>query len=235
MPYTYLTTAANAGHEYGLSQNGSHYMATVQGKTYDEILRFFYADGIEITGASGNSCSLGGSGTFQGGKIWDYSQADYDDPYCGGTIATHGCGPTSMAIVVSTLLNEKHDPSELAKASSVCSTDKHTYFTEAAKKYGLKAVTTKEHEEVMTALNRGDSLVIANVTNATVDGLNNFWTEEGHYIVLAGHSGRDVWVQDPNKGIAGVNRANTKGDGVYNFDKYIKPAATVGYIIIKKA
>ena len=68
-----------------------------------------------------------------------------------------------------------------------------------------------------------------------MDGLNNFWTEEGHYIVLAGHSGRDVWVQDPNKGIAGVNRANTKGDGVYNFDKYIKPAATVGYIIIKKA
>ncbi len=237
MPSTYLTTAADAGHEYGLSQNGSHYMATDQGKTFDEILKFFYADGIEITGvsSSGNSCSLGGSGTYKNGKIWDYNQADYSDAYCGGTIADSGCGPTSMAMVVSTLLNEKHDPTELAKASKVCSTDKHTYFTEAAEKYGLKAVTTKDHEEVMTALNRGDSLVIANVTNATVDGLNNFWTAGGHYIVLAGHDGRDVWVQDPNKAISGVNRSNTKGDGVYNFDKYIKPAATIGYIIIKKA
>lgn len=237
MPYAYLTTAANAGHEYGLSQNGSHYMATVQGKTFDEILKFFYADGIQITGvsSSGNSCSLGGSGTYKNGKIWDYNQADYSNAYCGGTIADSGCGPTAMAMVVSTLLNEKHDPTELAKASKVCSTDKHTYFTEAAEKYGLKAVTTKDHEEVMTALNRGDSLVIANVTNATIDGLNNFWTEGGHYVVLAGHDGRDVWVQDPNKSITSTHRSNTKGDGVYNFDKYIKPAATIGYIIIKKA
>lgn len=243
MPYTYLTTAANAGHEYGLSQNGSHYMATVQGKTYDEILKFFYAEGIEITGVSSSSgsCSLGGSGTYKNGKIWDFNQADYSDAYCGGTIADSGCGPTAMAMVVSTFLNEEHNPSELAKVTTdtgYCSTKTHDYFKKAAEKYNLtyQKLGSDSAEEVMTALNRGDSLVIANVTNENkVDGLDNFWTEGGHYIVLAGHDGRDVWVQDPNKGMAGVNRTNTKGDGVYDFDKYIKPAATNGYMIFKKA
>ncbi len=240
MPKSYLTI--NAGHERGLSQNGSNYMAQ-QGKTYREILEFFYADGIEITGASagGNSCSLGASGTYSEGNIWDYSQADYSDPYCGGTIADSGCGPTSMAMVVSTFLKEKHDPPELAKITTdtgYCSTKTHDYFKKAAEKYNLtyQKLGAGDSEEVLTALNRGDSLVIANVTNENkVDGQENFWTPGGHYIVLAGHSGRDVWVQDPNKGISGVNRTNTKGDGVYNFDKYIKPAATNGYMIFKKA
>ena len=229
IPRSYVTIAH--GHEYGLSQNGSNYMATEEGKTFDEILKFFYADGIEITGVSGgNSCSLGGNGTYKNGKIWDYNQANYDNPYCGGTITSHGCGPTAMAMVVSTMLNEEHDPPELAEASSVCAPDSHSYFTEAASKYGLSATTTKDHNEVMTALNRGDSLVIANVSNATVDGIDNFWTSGGHYIVLAGHDGRNVWVQDPHKGAD--NRGNVKGDGVYDFDKYIVPAVEYGYIII---
>ena len=227
IPISFYT--GNGGHGRGMSQNGADYMAS-QGKTYDEILRFFYDDDIEITGASSSSCGLGGNGTFKGGKIWDYNQFDYKDAYCGGTIADSGCGPTAMAIVVSTMLNEEHKPSDLAKASSVCSTDSHDYFIEAAKKYNLKAVSTKEHDEVLTALNRGDSLVIANVTNKTVDGKDNFWTSDGHYIVLAGHSGSDVWVQDPHKGSDG--RTNNKGDGVYNFEKYIVPAATLGYVII---
>lgn len=232
IPSNYVTISK--GHERGLSQNGSNFMATEEGKTYDEILRFFYADGIEITGASGsgNSCSLGGNGTYKEGKIWDYNQFDYKDAYCGGTIADSGCGPTAMAMVVSTLLKAEHNPSEVAKASNVCSTDSHQFFTEAATKYNLKAVTTKDHEEVLTALNRGDSLVIANVTNQTVDGKDNFWTSDGHYIVLGGHSGREVWVQDPHKGSDG--RTNSQGDGVYDFDKYIVPAATNGYIIITK-
>ena len=225
----------NAGHGRGMSQLVARQMQD-EGKTYAEILEFFYADGVQITGYSGsNSCSLGASGTYNNGKIWDYNQADYNDAYCGGTIADSGCGPTAMAMVVSTLLNEKHDPPELAKASDNCSTLTHQYFIDAAKKYGLKATLTTDHEEVMTALNRGDTLVIANVTGETIEGQKHFWTEKGHYIVLAGHSGRDVWVQDPNKGIASVQRSNTKGDGVYNFDKYIKPAVTIGYILIKKA
>ena len=232
MPKSYLTTGTHDGHQNGLSQNGSNYMSEQQGKTYDEILKFFYADDVEITGASSNSCSLGGNGTFKGGNIRDYNQAKYSDAYCGGTIADSGCGPTAMAMVVSTMLNEDHDPPELAKASNICSTDSHDYFIKAAKEYGLTAKKTKEHDEVLTALNRGDSLVIANVSSATVDGVDNFWTSNGHYIVLAGHSGRDVWVQDPHKG--GDGRGNDKGDGVYNFDTYIKPAVELGYIIITK-
>lgn len=237
MPKKYLTL--NAGHERGLSQNGSNYMAS-QGKTYQEILEFFYADGIQITGASASSssCSLGGSGTYSGGKIWDYNQADYNDAYCGGTIANSGCGPTAMAMVVSTFSNEKHDPSELAKIASDtnhCSTNARQYFVDAANKYGLKIKQTEEHEEALAALNRGDSLVIVNVTSKSTDTSllpTNYWTKGGHYIVMAGHSGRNVWVQDPNKSTSG--RGNTNGDGVYNFDKQIVPAAW-WYSIISKA
>ena len=227
----------NIGHGRGMSQLVARQMQD-EGKTYAEILEFFYANDVVITGASSSnsSCSLGAAGTYTNGKIWDYNQADYSDAYCGGTVADSGCGPTSMAMVVSTLLNEKHDPSELAKIatnSGYCSTSSHQYFTAAAQKYGLKALKTTDHEEVLTALNRGDSLVIANVTSETVNGINNFWTSYGHYIVLAGHEGRNVWVQDPNKSTTG--RGNTQGDGVYDFDKYIKPATRLGYIIVSKA
>lgn len=246
VPHSFLSFQEDGtyliGHDSGLSQNGSNYMAS-QGKTYQEILEFFYADGIEITGASsgGSSCSLGAPGTYTNGKVWDYNQADYSDPYCDGTIADSGCGPTAMAMVVSTFLKEKHDPPELAKVTTdtgYCATLTHDYFKKAAEKYNLTYQKLEEgdSEEVLTALNRGDSLVIANVTSKNkVDGLDNFWTEEGHYIVLAGHEGRNVWVQDPNKGMPSVHRTNTKGDGVYDFDKYIKPAATNGYMIFKKA
>lgn len=184
-------------------------------------------DGI----TSYNSCSLGGPGTFNG-KIWDYSQSDPkwgSVSYCGGTLASHGCGATSMAMIVSTFYNKEHNPVELAgiaKESGYCSTNSWSYFEYAAKKYNINFVRTKDANEVLTALNRGDSLVIANVQEVTINGLNNFWTAQGHYIVLAGHSGDDVWVQDPNKDVSGNYRSNTKGDAVYSFSTEIAPATT---------
>ena len=202
-----------------------------------ENIRSYNLDRFDGAISSG-SCSLGGNGTYKG-NIWDYSQSDPawgSIPYCGGNIADSGCGPTAMAMIVSTFANAEHNPKELAEVASesgYCSTVTWSYFKEAAKKYNLTYKHTTDSNEVLTALNAGNSLVIANVQNDTIDGLNHYWTPGGHYIVLGVHSGNDVWVQDPNKDTSGDYRSNTNGDGVYKFDTQIAPA-TSGYAIISK-
>ena len=225
MPKKYLTTAA--GHGRGLSQNGSNYMAA-EGKTYDEILKFFYADGIEITASTGGTCTVGGNG--YDGKIQPYYQNDYKDAYCTGsstTIASSGCGPTSMAIVVSSLLGEKHDPVELAKFS--CDNGYRipsqgtswAFFAAAGKKYGLKVQEVgndkKGQDEVLAALNTGKKLVIASTYKKP-------FTSKGHYIVLTSHKDGNVFVQDPNK----KNQSK-----LFSFQDVVIPASKQYWIISK--
>lgn len=186
------------GHGRGMSQVAAYEMAS-QGKTYDEILEFFYADNIEITGATSNQCVLG-QASFDG-KIWYYDQTDYNQPYGSyGTIATHGCGPTAMAIAVSSILNEKHDPIELTQyacSNGYCSSDGtlHSFFEAAGEKYGLKVkkVSKDNADEVLISLNSGKAIVIAIMGPGT-------FTSGGHFITLTGSSGDQVFVHDPNNG-----------------------------------
>ncbi len=209
------------GHAYGMSQLVARQMQD-EGKKFDEILKYFYSDGVEITGSS-NTCVLG-KNSFNG-KIWVYYQTDYQEPYGSyGTIATHGCGPTSMAIVASSLLNEKHDPVELTNFA--CSNNYcreigtvWEFFTEAGKKYGLKVKTVdvKNSDEVLIALNKGNALVIASMGPGT-------FTKNGHFIVLTGSDGKEVMVQDPS------GKKNSKK---WNFDKVIVPEASGFWIITK--
>lgn len=195
------TSKIAGGHCRGMSQLYSRQLQD-EGKKYDEILRFFYANGVEITGASSNSCSIGGDG--YNGKIWPFYQTDYNNAYCKagqGTIASSGCGPTAMAMVVSSFLNEKHDPVELAKYSCshnyrVSSGTAWGFFKSAGEKYGLtvKQVNSSKssQQEVLAALNSGNKLVIA-ATNKQP------FTNNGHFIVLVSHKDGSVFVQDPNK------------------------------------
>lgn len=225
MPKKYLTT--DKGHGRGLSQNGSNYMAA-EGKTYDEILKFFYADGIEITASTGGTCTVGGNG--YDGKIQPYYQNDYKNAYCTGsstTIASSGCGPTAMAIVVSSLLGEKHDPVELAKFS--CDNGYRIpsqgtswgFFAAAGKKYGLTVQQVgndkKGQDEVLAALNTGKKLVIASTFKKP-------FTSGGHYIVLTSHKDGNVFVQDPNK--------NNKSK-LFSFQDVVIPASKQYWIISK--
>ena len=222
MPKNYLTI--NAGHGRGLSQNGSNYMAS-QGKKYDEILKFFYADGIELTGST-STCSVGAD-AFNG-KIWVYYQYNYSQNYgCGSsTIATSGCGPTAMAMVVSSFLNEKHDPVELANFAlknghrKCGSGTGWAFFKDAAEEYGLKFIGQVEpsnSDEVLTALNSGNKLVVASM------GAGHF-TQGGHYIMLTGTDGEKVTVQDP----ASKDRSKS-----WNFKNIVNPEAKQYFIFSK--
>lgn len=215
------------GHAHGMSQYVARQMQD-EGKKYDEILKYFYADGIEITGTAGNTCSIGGDG--YSGKIKAFYQNDYTDvAYCSGsdTIATSGCGPTSMAIVVSSLLGKTHDPVEMAKYS--CQHNFVTpgegtqwrFFASVGKKFGLKVQHVgkdqKGQDEVLIALNSGKKMVIA-ATNKKP------FTSGGHFIVLTSHKDGEVFVQDPN---------NNNDSKLFSFEKTVVPASTQFWIISK--
>ena len=222
-------TLPGQGHAHGMSQLIANQLQD-EGKKYDEILKFFYADGVEITNAKGGSCSIGGDGFS--GKIKKYYQNDYSNPYCSGsaTIANSGCGPTAMAIVVSSLLGEDHDPVELAEYA--CKNDYVTslgtewvFFGKVAKKYGLKVKeiskdddnTDKSSDEVIAALNTGKKLVIVSVDKKP-------FTNGGHFIVLTSYKDGEVFVQDPNK----QNKSTT-----FSFEKVVVPAAKEYFIVSK--
>ena len=222
MPEKYLTTREDAGHGIGMSQNYAGYLAD-QGKTYKEILEYFYADGIEINGSS-NTCSIGGK--FDG-KIYQYYQTDYNDKLCSNlstTIYHTGCAPTSMAVVLSSLLKEEHDPIEISKiacsnnrcTNTYCSSD---LFYDVAKKYNLsvRKISPEDNDEVKAQLNNGKTMVIALMTPT---GSNPFARDYSHFIVLYGIEGNKVAIWDPY-------RDHNVNDKTYDLDQYFT-TSTVG-------
>lgn len=117
-----------------------------------------------------------------------------------GTIAANGCGPTSMAMVLSSMLGQTVTPIEMANFATqnghVMPGDGGSYwslFPGAATSYGIKCTQSYSRSEIIDALSNG-ALVILSQNNA----LGNYWTYGGHFIVLTGitDSG-NITVADP--------------------------------------
>jgi hypothetical protein len=137
------------------------------------------------------------------GGSWEvvyYQQTDpqwKDEPYGSDTIGKYGCGPTVMAMAVSTLSGHDVDPDEMALWAR-----KHGYWAKrsgsylsivqgTAKAYGLSAVPAQElsAEHLIQELSSG-SLAVA------LMGKGNF-TDGGHFILLRGATlGGEVLVAD---------------------------------------
>lgn len=117
-----------------------------------------------------------------------------------GTIAANGCGPTSMAMVLSSMTDTTVTPIEMANFATnnghVMPGDGGSYwslFPGAASAYGLSCVQTSDRNQIIEALSNG-ALVIASQNNA----LGNYWTYGGHFIVLTGiTSSGNITVADP--------------------------------------
>ena len=133
------------------------------------------------------------------GNIHYYMQGDYSQSYGGidgATIASHGCGPTSLAIVISSITGIDHDPVEMT--NYVCDhggcTDGGTVWgniTSTARDYGLEVEETNDNQSVVNALASGKSLAIALMCPG-------HFTSGGHFIVLTGvTSDGKVTVADP--------------------------------------
>lgn len=131
-------------------------------------------------------------------KVPLYLQTDYpDNPYGNyGTIASHGCGITSLAMVATYLTDIEYTPVVLAEQFGHYNTPRGSYwslFKDSAKILELGRVKqTSDWSEVYNAL-KNNQVVIA------VVGSDSIFTSSGHYIVLAGltEDGKII-VNDPN-------------------------------------
>lgn len=112
-------------------------------------------------------------------------------PYGNGfysSIAANGCGPTSMAMVVSSLTDKYVTPSDMANYATagghVMPGDSGSYwslFPAAASTYGLSCLQTTSQNQINEALASG-SLVVASMDSS----LGGYWALGGHFIVLTG-------------------------------------------------
>lgn len=127
---------------------------------------------------------------FQDDKRWSKL------PYGNSTIGSGGCGPTSVAMILTGLTREVVSPVEMAYLSAgngykVKEGTDWGFFSFAAKKYGVsvKQVGPKDYGEVMEALKNGNPVI------ATV-GPGHF-TSEGHILVLVAIDEDGIVINDP--------------------------------------
>ena len=151
-----------------------------------------------------------------------YFQQDYAHIKYGnhGTVSSHGCGITSVAMVFSYLFDEPILPDRMAGEygyKNFSGGSCWTLFPDSGADYGLEVIQTGNWKEVKEALKRGQ-VVIANARSNTI------FTSGGHYIVLAGmtEDGR-VIVRDPNRYNFGLGETSILTIGfTYGFEeKYV--------------
>ena len=128
-----------------------------------------------------------------------YDQTQYDYPYGDDTIAGSGCGPTSFAMVASTITGREITPVD---AVAWCGNDYYvydvgtmwSYFEAASKRFGVPyGGQTYSQEEAIAAMKKGKYVISSH-------GPGRF-TRGGHFIVLAGiDSNGKIIVFDPNGG-----------------------------------
>jgi len=199
---------------YTLVYNGEDYFADQIFALNDEQkalagdyaynLSLFLGDGLlqNLAGWDGSSIPSLGDVSFTDGatEVVYYNQLDEryaGKPYGTDVIGGYGCGPTAMAIVVSSLAGETVDPVEMAQWSYEngywCknSGSYHALIPAAAKNWNLpvSGCTASEPQRILDALADG-KLVVA------IMGKGHF-TSSGHFIVLRGVKDGQILVADP--------------------------------------
>lgn len=175
-----ITAIESFQQEYGYNQNIGIYDADYvsgSGQSYEGVI---FTDG--------------------GMEVMYYNQMDerWADIMYGtsSTIGQGGCGPTSMAIVTSTLTEEAHDPVELAQWSVAnghrCEGNGsyHSLIPAAAAAYGLTCEKNLDAQGIVDALSSGKLVVV-------IMSKGHF-TKGGHFIVLRGVTSEGkILVADP--------------------------------------
>ena len=126
-----------------------------------------------------------------------YDERYANKPYGTDNVGHYGCGPSSMAIVVSSLTENRVDPAQMAEWAY-----RHGYWCKgqgsyrslipgAAKAWGLtvEGCGKDEPQKIVDALSSG-KLVVAIMTKG-------HFTSGGHFIVLRGVKGGKILVADP--------------------------------------
>lgn len=171
-------------------------------ENYAENLSLFLGDGLFQYAPSTNTITALGDVRFTDGEteVIYFNQLDEryaNQPYGTDHIGGYGCGPTSMAIVVSSLTGETVDPAQMARWAYEhgywCSKSGsyHTLIPGAAQAWGLsvEGCTASEPQRILDALADG-KLVVALMTKG-------HFTKSGHFIVLRGVQDEKILVADP--------------------------------------
>lgn len=163
---------------------------------YNQNIGIYDADYVSGSGQSYEGVVF----TDGGMEVVYYNQMDerWADIMYGtsSTIGQGGCGPTSMAIVTSTLTGEAHDPVELAQWSVAnghrCEGNGsyHSLIPAAAAAYGLSCEKNLDAQGIVDALSSGKLVVV-------IMSKGHF-TRGGHFIVLRGVTSEGkILVADP--------------------------------------
>lgn len=119
-----------------------------------------------------------------------------NDSYGSDKIGSHGCGPTAMSIVVSSLTDETVDPPHMAQWSvdngGYCAGNGsyHKLIPDAAKAWGLSSEGDLDAQGIVDALSSGKLVVV-------IMGKGHF-TTSGHFIVMRGVTSEGkILVADP--------------------------------------
>jgi len=157
-----------------------------------------------------------------------YNQLDSkyaNEPYGTDKIGTHGCGPTALAIVVSSLIDQPVDPIQMAEWAVAnggwCEGNGsyHSLIPNAAKAFGLNVQgdVQSDPQKIVDALASG-KLVIALMSKG-------HFTSSGHFIVLRGVTADGkILVADP----ASKSRSEKEWDFSIILDEARKGAAAGG-------
>lgn len=208
------TTTTETWVIYTIRYNGESYLADHVFSLSDEQkelssdyasnLSLFLGDGLlqNMEEWTGNSIPSLGDVTFTDGgtPVVYYNQLDEryaSQPYGTDNIGGYGCGPTSMAIVVSSLTDDMVDPVKMARWSyengywCKSSGSYHALIPAAAEAWGLpvSGCTTSEPQRILGALADG-KLVVAIMSEG-------HFTSSGHFIVLRGVQDGQIMVADP--------------------------------------
>lgn len=200
---------------YTIIYNGESYFANTVFELDEEqkLLASYYAENLSLFLGDGifqylldwdgiNAIPSLGEVRFTDGvvSVVYYNQLDEryaDKPYGTDHIGGYGCGPTAMAIVVSTMTDDMVDPVEMAEWSYQngywCkgSGSYHALITEAAKEWKLPVFgcSASEPQSILDALSEG-KLVVAIMSKG-------HFTSSGHFIVLRGVRDGKILVADP--------------------------------------
>lgn len=167
--------------------------------------------------------------TFPDGEteVVYYSQLDdrwKDELYGTDKIGDAACGPTSMAIVISSLTDETVDPVFMANWSvehgywAPGNGSYHALIPKAAEAYGLNVTgrTSENAQDVLDALADG-KLVVALMVRGS-------FAKYGHFIVLRGVSDGKILVADPSS----MKNSEKLWDTQYVFDNGSLNAVATG-------
>ena len=190
---------------------------------YNQNIGIYDADYVSGSGQSYEGVMF----TDGGMEVMYYNQMDerWADVMYGtsSTIGQGGCGPTSMAIVTSTLTGEAHDPVELAQWSVAnghrCEGNGsyHSLIPAAATAYGLSCEKNLDAQGIVDALSSGKLVVV-------IMSKGHF-TRGGHFIVLRGVTSEGkILVADP----ASYGRSEQEWDLSIIMDESNKAAGSGG-------